>query len=164
MFAQEETKWDKHGVRRVLPKDVELALEVLRVEHAAAGRRALAVVRAQHDEGLEDRGLLARCGGSEDGAVRRDLTPAEDAQAQLGGDFREERLLLLEADGVVGLEEDVPDGVLARFRKLATDLALSLALEEEVGDAGHYAGAVAIAAVCAGRATVGHGTEKLAGI
>ena len=151
-------------MRRVLPENVELTLKVLRVKRAAAGRRSISVVRTEDDKRLEDGGFLASRSRAEDGAIRRDFSPAEDAQAEVVRDLGEDGLLLLERDRVVRLEEDVTDGVLARVRELAADLALSLALEEEMGDAGHHTGAVAVAAVCAGGAAVGHGAEKLAGI
>ena len=149
---------------RVLPENVELALEKLGIERAAARGNALSIMRTQNDERLQNGRLLASRGRAKNGAVCRDLSPAKDAKAEVGGSLGKDGLLLLETDGVVRLEKDVTDSVLAYLGKLATDLALSLALEEEMGDAGHHTGAVAVAAVCAGGAAVGHGAEKLAGI
>ena len=151
-------------MRRALAEDVELALEEFGVERAGAGRPALAVGCAEDDERLEDDGLLARRGRAKDRPVRRDLAPAEDAEAKVARELGEHALLLLEADGVVRLEEHVPDSVLARLGELAADLALGLALEEPVRDARHDTRAVAVAHVRAGRAAVGHRAEELAGI
>ena len=155
---------DGHGVCRALAENVELALKMLRVERAGAGRPAVTVVGAKDDERLEDRGLLAGRGGPEDGAVGRDLAPAEDAEAEVTRELGKHRLLLLQADGVVRLEKDVADGVLAELRKLAAKVALGLALEELVGDTGHDTRTIAVPTVRASSTTVGHRAEELASI
>ena len=157
-------KGDKHGVSRVLAQNVELTLEVLGIERATARGVTVTVVGTQNDERLKDGRLLARRGGTENGPVRGDLSPAENTKAEVVRDLGENSLLLLKADGVVRLEENITDGVLACLWELATNVALSLTLEEKVRNAGHDTRTVAIAAVCAGSAAVGHGAEELASI
>lgn len=144
-------------MRRVLAEDIELTLEKLGVKRTAPGGVAFTIMRTEDHEGLKNRGLFTRGRGAQDGAIGGNLSPAEDAESQISGDLGENSLLLLEADGVVCLEEDVADSVLAGLGKLTADLAFGLPLEEGVGDAGHNTGAIAVAAVCAGGATMGHG-------
>jgi hypothetical protein len=105
---------DSHFVGDMLPEHVELALEALDVEGPILGGSAVAIVLAVDDERLEDRGLLGARRGAEDSAVRGDLAPAEDPKAVVDRSLGEDGLLLAELDRVVRLEEDVPDGVLAR--------------------------------------------------
>ena len=142
---------------RVLAQNIELALKVLGVKRTASGSVALAIVRSQNHEGLEDRGFLARGSGAQDSAVGGNFSPSEDAESQFARDLGENSLLLLVAYGVVRLEEDVPDGVLSELRELGANLALSFALEEEVGDTSHDTRTIAIAAVGTRRTTMGHG-------
>ncbi len=149
---------------RVLPEDIELAFEVLGVKRTAPGGVTLAVVRAKDDEWLEDGWLFTRCRGTKDGAIGGNLTPAENAEAQLGGDLGENSLLLLKADGVVRFEKDVSDRILADLRQFAANFALGLTLEEEVRDASHDTRAIAVTAVGTCGTAVGHRAEKLASI
>jgi hypothetical protein len=155
---------DSHFVGNMLPEHVELALEALDVEGPILGGSAVAVVLAVDDERLEDRGLLGARRGAEDGAIRGDLTPAEDPQTVVDRSLGEDGLLLAELDGVVRLKEDVPDGVLARRGERAPGVLLRLALEEGVRDPSHDARAVAVARVGASRAAVGHRAQELARI
>ena len=148
----------------VLAKHVELTLEVTLVERASLADRAIAVVRLQDDEGLKDGRLLAACSGAEDRPISRDLTPAEDTQTKVDGDAGERRLLALQLDGVVRLEEDVAHGVFAGVGELAAEIALRLPDKELVRDASHDARAIAIAAVCARGSAMGHRTKELARI
>ena len=131
-------------MRSVLPEDIELTFEVLGVKRTAPGGVSLAIVRTKHDERLEDSGLLACSIGTEDGAVGGNLAPAEDSEAELGGNLGENGLLLMETDRVVRLEEDVSDAVLTRLGKLAADIPLSLTLEEEMGNASHDSSTIPI--------------------
>ena len=143
----------------VLAKHVELTLEVTLIERASLADRAIAVVRLQVDEGLKDGRLLAACSGAEDRPISRDLTPAEDTQTKVDGDTGERRLLALQLDGVVRLEEDVAHGVFAGVGELAAEIALRLPDKELVRDASHDARAITIAAVCARGSAMGHRTE-----
>ena len=149
---------------RVLPQNIQLTFEELGVERTAPAGATLAIVGAENDERLEDRGLLACSGGTEDSAVGRDFPPAQNAKSEVAGDLGEDSLLLLKCDGVVRLEKDVADGVLAELRKLAAKVALGLALEELVGDTGHDTRTIAVPTVRASSTTVGHRAEELASI
>ena len=115
---------------RVLPQNIQLTFEVLGVERTAPAGATLAVVRAEDDERLENRRLLARSSGTKDSTVRGYFSPSEHAETQIPGELREHSLLPLEANRVVLLEEYVTDGVLAWLGQLASDLPLSLTLEE----------------------------------
>ena len=143
-------------MRGVLAEDIELALEVLGIKRTTPAGITLTIVRTQDYKRLEDGRLLACSRGAQNGAIGGNLSPAEDAEAEVARELGKHRLLLLQADGVVRLEEKVTGRVLARGGQLAANFALSLALEELVWDARHDTGTVTVARVRAGRTTVGH--------
>ena len=149
---------------RVLPQNIQLTFEELGVERTAPAGATLAIVGAENDERLENRGLLACSGGTEDSAVGRDFPPAQNAKSEVAGDLGEDSLLLLKCDGVVCLEEDVSDGVLANLGEFAANFALGLALEEEVGNTSHDTRAITVTAVCTCGTTMGHCAQELPGV
>lgn len=114
------------GVGCVLAQDVELAAKVASVERLfGLGRLcAIAVVRSQDDNWLQDLWLSAQGSGPEDGIVLGDLSPAEDLEVELGGDPAEDALVLLQRGRVSGLEEDVSNGVLAKGRECDIEVSV----------------------------------------
>ncbi|KAI3478074.1 hypothetical protein L1887_60005 [Cichorium endivia] len=160
--ADVEPVLETDGVGGVLAEDVELTAKVLLVEGlgGVGGGGAGAVVVLEDDEGLHDLGLLGLGGRAEDGVVDGDVTPAEDAQAELVGDVGEGLDVLCARLVVLGVEEEVADGILSLRGELDAEVALGLAAEEGVGDAGHDTGAVTVASVGTDGTTVGHVAEE----
>ena len=107
--------------------------------------------------------LADRC-RTEDHSIGGDLAPTEDTKAEGVRDLCEDIHVLFTEFLILGGEEDVADGILSGLGEQTVDVALCLALEELVVDAGHDTGAVAVATVCACRAAMGHVAEELAGI
>lgn len=133
-------------MRRVLAQHVQLPLEPLLVKPSLLALLPLTIVLPQDDERLEDLGLLALGARSEDAAVRRDLSPAQNSQTQpvrqLG-----ERLDVLESVGLDGREEEVADGVVAWSGELVREDVADFASEELVGNARHDSGSVSVSSV-----------------
>ena len=148
----------------MLAQNIQLALEVLRIKRSTTAGVTVAVVRAQDYERLQNSRLLARRGGTQDGPVRGYLSPAQDTEPQIVRNLGEDGLLLLQADRIVRLEEDVTDGVLAELGKLAADVPLSLTLEEQMRNTSHDTGTISISTVCTSGTTMGHGTQQLTSI
>lgn len=121
--------------------------------------RAVTVVIAKDNERLVDRWLLAASSRTQDSTVRWNFAPTKDAKTQSTGDVGKDGFEVFKLNGIVGFEEDIADGILARVGQNAADLSFSFSLEEKMGNSSHDAGAVAIAAVSACGATMGHGAE-----
>jgi len=63
---QAEKRKDKHVVRCMLAKNIELTLKVLGIKSASKALSAFTIMSAKHDEGLKNDGLLATSGRTED--------------------------------------------------------------------------------------------------
>ena len=116
-------------MRCVLAEDVKLSLEMLFVKMTTLANTSVSIVGTENNKGLENERLCAAGCWSEDGTVGRHLTPAEDSEAQITGDPRKDGLILLEECWVVGLEENVTDGVFARLWQFRIDFSFCLALK-----------------------------------
>ena len=114
----------------VLAENVELSLKSGGIESAVLRHCPVAVMRAEDDKGLENDGLIASRGRSQDGAVGWDLPPPKDPQTQIARNLSQDSLVGLKLNCVVGFEEDIPNSVLARLWKDASELPFSLPLEE----------------------------------
>lgn len=137
---------------------------MFRVEGATLTLIAVAIVRTKNDERLKDDGLLAAGRGTEDRAVGGDLTPAEYSETEVTSDAREDALLLLKLYGVIRLEKDIADSVLAGLGESEAKIAFGLALEELVRDTGHNTRTISIPTISTGGTSVGHGAEELPSI
>lgn len=161
--AQVEPVLQADGVGCALAQHVQLPLEVPLVEGRRVGDLggdAVAVGGAQDDKGLQDDGLARGGGGAQQRGILGGRAPAQHAQAERVGDVLQLPLGLVQGL-LVGLEEEVADGVLAGRRQLDVLLALEVLDEELVGDGGHDAGAVAVAGVRADGAPMGHVAEEV---
>ena len=85
----DEGKWrkDRHGVCCVLAKNIELALKVSLVERAILRSIPVTVVRAENDKRLQDERLFAAGSWTQDRSVSRNLSPAQDTNTELSGNF-----------------------------------------------------------------------------
>lgn len=145
----------------MLSQDVELALQSGGIKSSVLAHGSVAVMSSEDDKRLEDDWLVAPGSRSKDSAIRRDRTPTEHTKAQVVGDLGEDRLVSLELDRIVGLEENISDGVLAWLRENTTEVPFSLSLEERVGDSSHCTGTVTVSAISSSSTSVGHRAEQL---
>src|SRR5947199_9058340 len=106
----------------VLPENIKLSLEAVRVEGAILAHRPITIVRFEYDERLEDGRFLAASSRTEDGAISRDFSPAKHSHPKVMSDFCEDGLLVLKLSKIVRSEEDVTDGIFSRLWKLATEI------------------------------------------
>lgn len=90
-----EIRNHKHAMRRAFPEDVELHLEDSLVKTSALADIVVSVVRTENDKGLANDGLGAAGSRSKDGAISRNVTPAEDSQAEVTGDIGKDGLVTL---------------------------------------------------------------------
>lgn len=116
-------------MRCVLAEDVKLSPEMLFVKLTPSANISVSIVGTENNKGLENEGFCAAGGWSEDGTVGRHLTPAKDSETQITGDPRKDSLMLLDKCWVVGLEEDVANGVFTRLWQFGTDVSFCLALK-----------------------------------
>jgi hypothetical protein len=65
---------------------------------------------------------------------------------------------------IVGLEEDIPDGILAGFRQSAVNVSLSFPLEKLVRDSCHDTCTITITTVSSSSTSVDHRAEQLTSI
>jgi len=141
----------------VLAEDVKLSLEMFFVKMTPLTNISVSIVGAENNKGLENERFCAAGGWSENGTVSRHLTPAKDSEAQTGGDPRKDRVMLLDECRVVGLEENVSDGVFTRLWQFEANVPFCLTLKESMRDAGHHASTITITTVSTGGASMGHG-------
>ncbi len=118
----------------------------------------------EDDEGLHDLGLLALGSRTQDRVVDGDVTPSEHAEVEFLGDAGKGLNVFGASLVVLGVEEQVADGVLALSGKLDAEVALGLAAEEGVWDTGHDTGTVTVTSVGTDGTTVGHVAEEEARI
>jgi len=138
-----------NGVGRPLPQNVQLSRKEFLGELGRVRRLrgvALPVGRCQDDKGLQDLGLSRGGGGAEEGRVYGRLSPSQNPQVQGFGNLFQLPLGLLHRL-LVGLEEEIPHGVLTEGRELDPDLSLEVLDEELVGDRCHDARAVAVSSI-----------------
>ncbi len=69
--------------------------------------------------------------------------------------------MALEFDRIVGFEEDISNGIRAKFREGEAAVNVDLALEKLVRDTGHDSCAVTVATVCTSGTAVRHGAEEM---
>lgn len=103
----------------MLAENEELSLKVLLIERIVLAGGASTIVGLEDDEGLQDTRLLASCGRTQDGAICGDFTPAENTKPQLIGECLKGLTVTRSLLGVVRVEEDVADSILAGLRKRA---------------------------------------------
>ena len=159
-----EIRNHKHAMRRAFPEDVELPLELSLVKRSALADIAVSVVRMENDKGLKNDGLGAAGGRSKDGTISRDLTPAEDSEAEVTGEVGKDGLMILQRRWIVVFEKDVANGVLARLWQGGANVSLCLTLKERMRDTSHHTGTVTVAEVSTSGTPMGHGAEQLPGI
>lgn len=157
-------RYDAHGVGGMFSEEIELPFKVPLFKGTILRGIPVAKVVAKHDKRLQDSRFFAFGGRAKNGPVGGNRTPTQDTETELGGHFSEGVLLFLALDFILGVEEDIANGVLAGLGKRATQIHLDFALEKRVGNAGHDAGAVAIAAIGAHGASMGHVAEERSGI
>ncbi|GFZ47935.1 hypothetical protein JCM24511_05682 [Saitozyma sp. JCM 24511] len=153
---------DAHLVGGLLAEDIELTEEELFVKAALLTLLPGTIVRVEDDERLDDLGLLGLGGRAEDRVVGRDVTPAEDSEAEHAGNLLERGLL---RGKVLGREEHVSDGVMTLGGEGGRERVGALANEKVVGDASHHTCTITIAGIGTGctsrqrgsrRALIGH--------
>lgn len=113
---------DEHGVGSMLAENEELSLKVLLIERIVLAGGAGTIVGLEDDEGLQNARLLASCGRTQDGAICGDFTPAKNTKAKLIGECLKGLTVTRSLLGVVGVEKDVTDGILAGLRKSALEV------------------------------------------
>lgn len=113
----------------------------------------------EHDKRLEDLWLFAFRSRAEDRAVGGDFTPPENAEAEIDSEGLKRLAVGCRLAGIVGVEEDIADCVLACLWQLALKVSLSFAHEERMRDACHDTRTVTIASIGTCGASMRHGTE-----
>lgn len=148
-------------MRCVLAEDIKLSLEMFFVKMTLSANISIAIVGTENNKGLENERLCAAGGWSEDGTVGWYLTPAKDSEVEITGDTRKDGLILLDKCWVVGLEENVTNGVFTRLWQFSADVSFCLALKQSMRDACHHASTITITTVSTGGASMGHGAKQL---
>src|SRR5258708_8606223 len=153
-------KLDKHGMRRVLAKNVKLSLKALLIKGTILGFIAISIMDLEDDERLYDDRLLATRTRPKDVAISRDLSPSQDTQSKARSNPLKDQLMFLTLDGIVGIHEDVAHGVLSDVRELGSNIPLDLTPEEFVRNTGHDTSTITIAGISTYSTSIDHGTKQ----
>jgi hypothetical protein len=156
--AEVEPVVQANGMRRSLPEDIQLPLEIPFIKLFGIGDLGSitgSICGLQHNEGLQNDRLSGLGSRPEERGIYRRLSPPQDLETQRLGNIFQLPLGFMQRL-LIGLEEKVSHSVLAQGRKLDANLTLEVLDEELVRDRRHNTCAITVACIGADSTAVCH--------
>jgi hypothetical protein len=151
-------------MRAMFAKDIKLSLKASLIKLAVARLISIAIVRVKDHKGLKDGRFLRAGRRTKNRTISRDSSPTKYAQPEVSRNIGKDGLVFFLLARVIGIEEDISNGIMAVFRQDSTEETFHFCLEEFVGDAGHDTSTITVAGVCSCGTSVGHCTKEMTGI